>query len=84
MDNLENIDKLLKVLADRDALEAALYPQHFQVTLEAIREFQGLVDTNVIEKVLQEYLFDHLWLLDAAWERATGSELIESRCERSA
>ncbi len=30
------------------------------------------------ERVLQEYLFDHLWLLDTAWERATGSELIES------
>ena len=79
VDNLENIDKLLKVLADRDALEAALYRDIVKSRLEAVREFQGLVDTNVIEKVLQEYLFDHLWLLDAAWERATGSELIESR-----
>ena len=79
VDNLENIDKLLEVLADRDALEAALYRDIVKSRLEAVREFQGLVDTNVIEKVLQEYLFDHLWLLDAAWERATGSELIESR-----
>ena len=79
VDNLESIDKLLRVLADRDALEAALYRDIVKSRLEAVREFQGLVDTNVIEKVLQEYLFDHLWLLDAAWERATGSELIESR-----
>ena len=79
VDNLENIDKLLKVLADRDALEAALYRDIVKSRLEAIRDFQGLVDANVIEKVLQKYLFDHLWLLDAAWERATGSELIESR-----
>lgn len=79
VDNLKSIDKLLKVLADRDALEAALYRDIVKSRVEAVREFQGLVDTDVIEKVLQEYLFDHLWLLDAAWERATGSELIESR-----
>ena len=79
VDNLENIDKLLEVLAGRDALEAALYRDIVKSRLDAIHDFQGLVDTNVIEKVLQKYLFDHLWLLDAAWERATGSELIESR-----
>ncbi|MDE2762504.1 MAG: ATP-binding protein [Gemmatimonadota bacterium] len=79
VDNLENVDKLLRVLADRDALEAALYRDIVKSRLEAVREFQGLVDKNVIEKVLQQYLFDHLWLLDPAWERATGSELIESR-----
>ncbi len=79
VDNLENIDKLLKVLAGRDALEAALYRDIVKSRLEAIRSFRGLVDANVIEKLLQEYLFDHLWLLDSSWERATGSELIESR-----
>ncbi len=29
--------------------------------------------------MLQKYLFDHLWLLDPAWERATNSEFMESR-----
>jgi hypothetical protein len=28
---------------------------------------------------LQQYLFDHLWLLDASWERAAGSEVMETR-----
>ena len=79
VDNLDRVDKLLGVLADRDALEAALYRDIVKSRLAAVRKFQGLVDNNVIEKVLQEYLFDHLWLLDPAWERATGSELIESR-----
>lgn len=77
--NLDNIDKLLQVLADRDAMEAALYRDIVRSRLEAIRDFQDLVGADVKEKVLQKYLFDHLWLLDAAWERATGSELIESR-----
>ena len=81
VDNLENIDKLFEVLADRDALEATLYRDIVKSRLEAVRELQGLVDKNVIEKVLQQYLFDHLWLLDPAWERATGSPLIESRLQ---
>ena len=29
--------------------------------------------------MLQKYLFDHLWLLDASWERATSSEIMETR-----
>ncbi len=81
VDNLENIDRLLKVLADRDALEGALYRDIVKSRLEIISRFEGLVDADVIEKVLQEYLFDHLWLLDSSWERATGSKRIESRLQ---
>jgi hypothetical protein len=33
--------------------------------------------------VLQKYLFDHLWLLDPAWERATGSQEMERRLRRT-
>jgi hypothetical protein len=36
-----------------------------------------LTDANEKERVLQKHLFDHLWLLDAAWERATGSPRME-------
>lgn len=77
--SVHDVDKLLKTLADRDALEAALYRDIVRSRLEAIKEFQGIVDEDAKEKVLQNYLFDHLWLLDAAWERATDSEIMESR-----
>ncbi len=77
--SVQDIDRLLQMLADRDALEASLYCDIVKSRLEAIKEFQAIVDENAKEKVLQKYLFDHLWLLDAAWERATGSELMESR-----
>jgi hypothetical protein len=72
-------DKLLVVLADRDALEDSLYRDIVRSRLEAIRAFQKIVDTNEKEKVLQKYLFDHLWLLDPSWDRATGSEVMETR-----
>ncbi len=77
--NIENVDKLLGMLADRDALEATLYRDIVQSRLDAIKDFQKIVDEDAKEKVLQKYLFDHLWLLDASWERATASEIMESR-----
>ena len=77
--SVHDVDKLLSVLADRDALEASLYRDIVKSRLDAIKNFQGIVDEDAQEKVLQQYLFDHLWLLDAAWERATDSELMESR-----
>ena len=77
--SVESVEKLLTILADRDALEASLYRDIVKSRLDAIKNFQGLVDEDKKERVLQEYLFDHLWLLDPSWERATGSPLIETR-----
>ena len=77
--SVHDVDKLLLVLADRDALEASLYRDIVKSRLDAIKNFQGILDEDSKEKVLQKYLFNHLWLLDAAWERATDSEIMESR-----
>jgi hypothetical protein len=72
-----DIEKLLTLLADRDSLEASLYRDIVKSRLEALKDFCKIVDDNDKEKVLQKYLFEHLWLLDPTWERATGSERIE-------
>lgn len=77
--SIHSVDKLLELLADRDSLEASLYRDIVKSRLEAIEKFSGLVDEDAKEKVLQLYLFDHLWLLDPSWERAAGSELMEKR-----
>ena len=77
--SIHDVDKLLTVLSDRDALEASLYRDIVRSRLDAIRDFTGIVDEDAKERVLQQYLFDHLWLLDPAWERATESENMESR-----
>lgn len=74
-----NVEKLLSLLADRDSLEASLYRDIIKSRLDAIKDFQKIVDDDQKEKLLQKYLFNHLWLLDPAWERATGSEIMESR-----
>lgn len=72
-----DVEKLLLLLADRDSLEASLYRDIVKSRLEALKDFCKIVDDNDKEKVLQKYLFDHLWLLDPACERAAGSERIE-------
>lgn len=77
--HVHNIDKLLAILADRDSLEASLYRDIVKSRLDAIKDFQGVADDNARESVLQKYLFDHLWLLDPAWERATSSAVMETR-----
>ncbi len=79
---LTNVDQLLKILADRDSLESSLYRDIIKSRLEAIKSFSGLVDADKKETVLQKYLFDHLWLLDPMWERATDSERIEQTLKK--
>ncbi|THF61540.1 ATP-binding protein [Pseudothauera nasutitermitis] len=71
------IDVLMKLLADRDVLEACLYRDIVQNRLEVIRSFETHVGEDERERVLQKYLFEHLWLLDPAWDRTPGSEIIE-------
>ncbi len=78
-EHVHDTEKLLAILADRDSLEASLYRDIVKSRLDAIKDFQGITDDNAKESVLQRYLFDHLWLLDPAWERATASEVMETR-----
>jgi hypothetical protein len=72
-------ERLLHVLADQDSIEASLYRDIVKSRLEAIKAFQNLVDDDEKEKVLQRYLFQHLWLLAPSWERATQSLFMEER-----
>lgn len=68
---------LLPLLANLDSIEASLYRDIVSNRLNVIKAFQSKITNNELEKVLQDYLFDHLWLLDPSWERAAGSEIIE-------
>ena len=72
---------LLSYLSDVDTIEAAHYHQIVQERLDVIKQFHDKVETNQKEKVLQKYIFDHLWLLDPAWERATRYANMEERLQ---
>ena len=63
-------------------LESNLYGQIVKERIEVIRTLQDKIDENAREKVIQQYLFDHLWLLDPSWERTEGSEVMETRVRK--
>ena len=76
-----NLDLFLKYLADVDAIEAARYFEIVKERLEVIGKFRMNVDEDAKERILQEYVFDHLWLFDPAWERATRYKYMEERLQ---
>ncbi|WP_419928956.1 ATP-binding protein [Candidatus Poriferisocius sp.] len=75
----ENLEVLSQVFIQLDDLEASAYYQISKDRLEVIGKLNDLVDENAKEKVLQNHLHKHLWLLDPSWERATHTEFMESR-----
>jgi len=70
---------LLPLLADLESLEGSMYRDIVVSRLDVIKKLEQLVDQNEKEKLLQKHLFDKLWLLDPAWERAAGSDRMEKR-----
>ncbi len=81
--DVTKVDEFLRYLRDVDALEAEHYRQIVEERLEVIRKLRETLDEDAKERVLQEYLFDHLFLLDPGWERATRFEDMERRMERA-
>lgn len=73
-----DVKSLLNLIGSIDDLEASLYRDIVKGRLSIIRAFHNDVNENKREKILQESLFEHLWLIDPAWERAAGSEVIET------
>ncbi|GAA4039584.1 BbrUII/HgiDII family restriction enzyme [Parerythrobacter jejuensis] len=87
LDRLENITDegvptLLELFSEVDGLEANLYGQIVKSRVGVLRALEEKVDGNALEKVIQKYLFDHLWLIDPAWERADSTEYMERRVEK--
>ncbi|MFZ2451377.1 MAG: ATP-binding protein [Methylovulum miyakonense] len=60
-----------------DDMEESYYWDITNSRLHIIDKFKKIVDQKELEKVAQEYLFQHLWLLDPTWDRIKGSEHLE-------
>lgn len=74
-DSLADFGHIFSELQD---IEASLYYDIASQRVEIIKKISKCCDNNEKEKVLQQYLFDNLWLLDASWDRATsGSPRLE-------
>lgn len=88
LDSLEEIDInqfeiFTKVFSEFDEIEKTLYYEITRGRVEIINKLKDKVDDNELEKVLQEYLYNHLWLLDPSWDRATENPLIEQNVHKA-
>ena len=79
LDNItaENVVELGRIFSTQDDLEATSYYQIVKGRIKVIQALADKVDDDALEKTIQEHLFEHLWLLDPSWERATGTPYME-------
>lgn len=75
--SIDNIKEFTALTADFDEIEATLYYQIIKERLSVIEKLHHHVEENALEKVLQKYLYEHLWLLDPSWDRATETPQME-------
>lgn len=75
----DNIRGLKEIFSDLDDIEATLYHQIVTERLLVIEKLQLHVEDNALEKVVQQHLYEHLWLLDPSWDRATETPLMEKQ-----
>lgn len=73
----ENFEVFKDIFTGLDELEATLYYQIIKERIEVVKKFQSITDDDALEKVIQRYLFNHLWLLDPSWERVESTGYME-------
>jgi len=74
----KDFDLIRDLFSGIDELEASHYYEIAKGRLEVLERFIDIAP-EAKEQVIQEHLFDHLWLLDPSWERATGTSRKEER-----
>lgn len=72
-----NVELFVQHLNQISLIEKVRYGEIIAERISVIEKFRNIVDQDVYERILEEYLFDNLWLLDPAWERATQYEHME-------
>ena len=78
----ENLQVFMEILGDFDDIEASLYYQIIQERLRIIDALKNKVEDNSIEKTIQKFLYEHLWLLDPSWDRATETPYMEQTVKK--
>lgn len=79
LDDITDVNSVMfkDVFTTINDVEESLYYEITSQRLSVVEKFQRITDNNELEKVVQEYLYEHLWLLDPSWERVSGSQEIE-------
>lgn len=68
-----NVEVFKPILKSIDDIEESYFYDVTKQRLGIIEKFEALTNEDEKEKVIQKYLYQHLWLLDPSWERTTES-----------
>lgn len=74
-----DVKSLKGIMSAMEDLEIAHYYQVAKTRWTVLQQVERLVDRNEKEKFLQEKIYNHTWLMDAAWERPTRDKRKEKR-----
>lgn len=75
----EDFDALSKLFVDINEIEKVHYYEIARGRVSQIETFQEIIDTDKKEAIIQDHLFKFPWLLDPAWEMASGTAHKEER-----
>ena len=78
----DSVGALLPIFREIDSLELSYYGQIVNLRLGVVKKLQRMLEDDAKERVIQEHVFDHLWLIDPSWERARGTEYLETKIGR--
>ncbi|MDQ2805993.1 MAG: ATP-binding protein [Chloroflexota bacterium] len=81
LDNLEteeHFQAVTQLFRDIDDIEAANYYEIVKGRIGIIRLFENVLP-QAKERLIQDHIFNHLWLLDPSWERASTDTRIEEQ-----
>ena len=66
----KDFELISETFGDLTELERVLYYDIAKGRVEIIKKFEKIIDEDNKERVIQEHIFNALWLLDPSWERA--------------
>lgn len=75
--DINNLEVAVKLFSELDDIEASWYYQITEGRLDIIKKLSDHIDDDVLEKVIQRHIYNHLWLLDPSWDRATETPTLE-------
>ena len=75
--DIENLEVAVRLFSELDDIEASWYYQITEGRLDVIKKLSADIAVNVLEKIIQQHIYKHLWLLDPSWDRATETPTLE-------
>ena len=78
----ENLQVFTRLFSEVSDIEESWYYQITQGRLKIVEKLHKHARRNEKEKIIQKHLYNHLWLLDPSWDRATETPLMEQSVEK--